>query len=156
SNGISNGQKYTNAVNMSRPTEPIGPSSRRTPLVISEIMYDPPSGQSQFIEIYNSTYREINLDGYKITGDVSFDFPNQFKLPAKAFYKIDAVQFQSGSSLDRTAGTVRLRSHGDPNRAADAIMLEVKYRNDAPWPVAAAGAGHSIVLARPSYGEDDP
>jgi hypothetical protein len=35
-------------------------------------------------------------------------------------------------------------------------LLEVNYRHDWPWPEAACGTGHSIVLARPSYGEDHP
>ncbi len=35
------------------------------------------------------------------------------------------------------------------------VLLEVPYSKNAPWPVAAAGAGHSLVLSRPSYGEGD-
>src|SRR5262249_54988713 len=34
-----------------------------------------------------------------------------------------------------------------------AVLLEVAYESDPPWPVAADGAGHSLVLARPSFGE---
>src|SRR5262249_4882470 len=37
-----------------------------------------------------------------------------------------------------------------------AVLIEVNYSGDPPWPVAADGAGHSLVLARPSFGEDDP
>src|SRR5206468_4762531 len=37
-----------------------------------------------------------------------------------------------------------------------AVFLEVKYLDHTPWPVAADGAGHSLVLARPSYGENNP
>ena len=36
------------------------------------------------------------------------------------------------------------------------LLLEVPYSNVYPWPVAADGTGHSIVLANPSYGESDP
>ena len=44
------------------------------------------------------------------------------------------------------AGRVRLRSK------AGAVLLEVNYEGTAPWPLAADGTGHSMVLARPSYG----
>jgi hypothetical protein len=34
------------------------------------------------------------------------------------------------------------------------VLLEVNYDSRHPWPAAADGAGHSLVLARPSYGEN--
>jgi hypothetical protein len=37
-----------------------------------------------------------------------------------------------------------------------AVLLTVPYSNVYPWPVAADGTGHSIVLANPTYGEGDP
>jgi hypothetical protein len=36
------------------------------------------------------------------------------------------------------------------------LLLEVNYESQSPWPLAADGTGHSLVLARPSYGEADP
>ena len=36
------------------------------------------------------------------------------------------------------------------------MLLTVPYSNLHPWPVAAVGTGHSIVLANPTYGEGDP
>ena len=36
------------------------------------------------------------------------------------------------------------------------VLLTVPYSDVYPWPVAADGTGHSIVLANPSYGEGDP
>src|SRR5262249_44027046 len=36
------------------------------------------------------------------------------------------------------------------------VLLTVPYSNLAPWPVAADGTGHSLVLANPTYGEADP
>ena len=38
---------------------------------------------------------------------------------------------------------------------AGAVLLEVNYQGGSPWPVAADGTGHSLVLARASYGEGD-
>jgi hypothetical protein len=54
------------------------------------------------------------------------------------------------NSLPSDAGTVRLRNK------EDAIYLEVNYTDSNPWPHAADGLGHSLVLRRPSYGENDP
>src|SRR5208283_4779959 len=36
------------------------------------------------------------------------------------------------------------------------VLLTVPYSEVYPWPVAANGTGHSIVLANPTYGEGDP
>jgi hypothetical protein len=54
------------------------------------------------------------------------------------------------AALPDSGGTVRLR-----HRNQDAVMIEVNYGAEKPWPLAADGAGHSLVLARPSYGPDD-
>src|SRR5205085_5685848 len=58
--------------------------------------------------------------------------------------------FANSNGLQNSSGTLRLRN----NR--DAILFEMNYSGDPPYPVAADGAGHSLVLARPSYGEGDP
>ncbi|MCX6904682.1 MAG: lamin tail domain-containing protein, partial [Verrucomicrobia bacterium] len=52
--------------------------------------------------------------------------------------------------LDNGGGTVRLRDK------LDSVLLEAVYADSPPYPPAADGAGHSLVLARPSYGERDP
>ena len=36
------------------------------------------------------------------------------------------------------------------------VLLTVPYTDVYPWPVAADGTGHSLVLANPTYGEGDP
>ncbi|HMJ64130.1 MAG TPA: lamin tail domain-containing protein, partial [Candidatus Binatia bacterium] len=105
-------------------------------------------------------YEEIG--GYRISGDVDFTFPAGTIIPGggfiviakvpediQAIYGISNVTGPYTNSLKAT-GTVRLRNE------RDAILLEVDYRDTLPWPVAANGAGHSMVLARPSYGEAYP
>ena len=37
-----------------------------------------------------------------------------------------------------------------------AELLKIPYSSEHPWPVAAGGTGHSLVLANPTYGEADP
>ncbi len=55
-----------------------------------------------------------------------------------------------GGSLPDSGGTLRLI------KRSGAVILELDYDDDSPWPVAADGAGHSLVLSRASYGETDP
>jgi hypothetical protein len=57
-----------------------------------------------------------------------------------------------GSHSNSLPGTGTLRLRNKEN----AVLLEVPYSSQPPWPAAADGAGHSLVLARPSYGERDP
>src|SRR6185503_15986792 len=38
----------------------------------------------------------------------------------------------------------------------NALVLTVPYSDQNPWPVAAEGTGHSLVLSYPTYGEADP
>ncbi|MHB9005888.1 MAG: lamin tail domain-containing protein [Limisphaerales bacterium] len=147
--------------------EVLGPSSRQTPLVISEIMYHPrpqPGRNAEFVELYNADLIAQDLTGHRISGSVDFAFPDGFVLPAGGFVVIarEPAQvttpsgqpalgpFEGTNSLPNDSGTVRLRN------PRGAILLEVNYGSESPWPVSADGAGHSLVLARPSYGEADP
>ncbi|HEY2951275.1 MAG TPA: lamin tail domain-containing protein, partial [Verrucomicrobiae bacterium] len=151
--------------------EPPGPSSRKTGLVITEIMYHPRpvpglTNRLQFIEIFNSKPWDEAIGGFSLDGTIRYTFASNTVLAAGAYlvvardpgflqtnYSITNVvgpwvgSATNGLSIDR--GTVLLR-----NRQG-AVLLTVNYSDAPPWPVAADGSGHSIVLARPSYGEDD-
>ena len=151
--------------------ERLGPSSRKTGLVISEIMYNPrvvttTNESLQFIELYNSNPWIENISGYAITGSVAYVFPPDTVLPAGGFlvlarqpafvtphYSISNVfgpwDDAEDEGLPTTQGTIQL-----VNRER-ALLLEVNYSDTVPWPVAPDGKGHSLVLARPSFGEDD-
>ncbi len=147
--------------------EPLGPSSRRSGLVFSEIMYNPRTTNAlEFIEIYNSNPFFEELTGYRVSGAIDYAFPAGTRIAGGAFLVIarnpSALQAQYGLSgvLGPWVGATtnglpaggRLRLRGK----AGSTMLDVNYGTRAPWPVAADGAGHSLVLARPSYGEADP
>jgi hypothetical protein len=149
-----------------QPFEPLGQSSRRTSLVISEIMYNPadrPDGKNlEFIELFNSLSTPEDISGWRLDGDADFTFPPNTVIPGRSFlvvaqFPADVEQvygitnvlgpFSNTNSLPNTRGTIQLR-----NRIG-AVFLEAHYDSEAPWPIAADGAGHSLVLARPSYGE---
>jgi hypothetical protein len=149
--------------------ETLGPSSRHTSLVLSEIMYHPAQRADrrdlEFVEIYNADLIEQDLTGHRLSGSISFAFPDGFTLPAGGFAVIARLPahvrdvhglnhvlgpFEGTASLPNDAGSIALRN------SQGAMLLEVNYADIPPWPAAADGAGHSLVLQRPSYGEDDP
>src|SRR4051812_4510872 len=154
---------------LSLPKEPIGPANRRHGVVISEIMYHPTNrtdGRNlEFIEIYNSQPWFEELGGWRISGAIDYVFPSNTVLAAKSYVVVAANPtdfrrsysftnvygpFLGSNGLQNSSGTLRLRN----NR--DAILFEMNYSGDPPYPAAQDGAGHSLVLARPSYGESEP
>jgi hypothetical protein len=147
--------------------EPLGASTRRAGLTFSEIMYHPAPNadgrRTEFIEIYNSNPFFEDLSGWRLTGDVDYTFPsntvvqgNSFVVVApvpadvQAAYGISGVLGGFTNNLPNEGGVIRLR------KRSGAVVLEVNYSDQPPWPIAADGTGHSLVLARPSYGENSP
>jgi len=149
-----------------KPAEPLGPSSRNTAIVISEIMYNygyRPDGKIiEYIELYNSNPYPEDISGYKITGLINYTFPSntvigsrQFLVLAKSaadvqsVYGLTGVLSYGGNQSISGTGTIQLRD------GQNKILLNIKFSNKAPWPESADGTYHSLVLARPSYGEND-
>ncbi len=147
--------------------ELIGPSSRHGPVVISEIMYHPtnrPDGKDlEYLELYNSNPFFEDISGYQLAGLIHFTFPTNTVLGARAFlvvaaapadiratYGVTNVIGPYTNRLSNGSGTLRLC-----NREG-ATLFQVSYSGAPPWPAAADGAGHALVLARPSLGERNP
>ncbi len=160
----------TNAVvaTIVNPHEPLGPSSRKTGIVFSEIMWKPAprtdGNNVEFLEIYNSTPWFQDISGYQIVcADMNYTFPSNTIIPGGAFFVIAA----SPQSMQNVYGLTTnvfgpyngSLKHSETLQLIDeqgAVLLTVPYSDVYPWPVAADGTGHSIVLANPSYGEGDP
>jgi hypothetical protein len=154
--------------------EPPSPCSRRTALVISEIMYRPArvlvagrEARLEFVELCNARDEPEDLSGYRLSGAIDYVFPPSTVIPGGGFAVVarepadlksvygltDVLGPWAGAAtnnLPNGGGTLRLRHR------TGAVLLELHYDNESPWPVAAAGTGHSLVLARPSYGEGNP
>ncbi len=80
---------------LSLPLEPLGPSSRKTPIAITEIMYKPAprtdGNNVEFIEIYNSNPFFHDISGYRLVANtLSYTFPAGTVLPGGAFLVIAA------------------------------------------------------------------
>jgi hypothetical protein len=149
-----------------RVAEPLAVSSKRSPIIFSEIMYHPATRVDtrnlEFIELYNTNPWPEDLTGWRISDDVDFAFPSGTTIPAQGFlvvaavpadvqtiYGITGVLGPFTGALSNEGGTLRLR------RSNDAIVLEAAWNDGPDWPAAADGTGHSLVLERPSYGEGD-
>jgi hypothetical protein len=146
-------------------SEPLAACSRATQIVFSEIMYKPGAlygtNNTEFVEIYNSNPFYEDISGYSISGSIEYTFPqgtiigaNQFLVIAKdpaavqAYYGINGVLGPYAGTLP-TEGSLRLRNE------FNGILLSVDYLDEYPWPAGADNTGHSLVMARPSYGEAD-
>ncbi|HEV2694152.1 MAG TPA: lamin tail domain-containing protein [Verrucomicrobiae bacterium] len=150
------------------PHEPIGSSSRTTPVAFSEIMYKPAArtdgNNTEFIEIYNSNPFFHDISGYTITcADMTYTFPPKTIMPGGAFFVVAASPSGIANAYGLTtnvfgpySGSLKKSETLQLLDEKGAVLLTVPYSNANPWPVAADGTGHSIVLARPSYGEGDP
>src|ERR1035438_953253 len=78
------------------PHESIGPSSRKTPIAISEIMYKPAprtDGKNlEFLEIYNSNPWFQDISGYQITcADMNYKFPANTQIPGGGYLMVAAA-----------------------------------------------------------------
>jgi hypothetical protein len=126
-------------------------------------MYHPTNTPLEFVEIFNTRGEPENLSGYRLSGDIDYTFPPGTFIPGGGFlvvarspvdlenaYGITEVLGPFTNNLPNDSGTIRLRNQ------IGGVFLEVNYADAPPWPVAPDGTGHSLALARPSYGEDDP
>jgi hypothetical protein len=158
----------TNAVvgTQTNPHEPIGPCSRLTPVVISEIMYKPApradTNNLEFLELYNSNPYYQDISGYQVVcADMNYTFPPGTVLASGAYLVIAAspgsIQAIYGITnlLGPYTGSLKKSETVQLLDERGAVLLTVPYSNVSPWPVSADGTGHSLVLANPSYGEGD-
>jgi hypothetical protein len=166
-NGCMASASVTVTVDPAPPHEPLGPSSRKTPIVFSEIMWKPApradTNNLEFIELFNSNPWFQDISGYQVVcADMNYTFPAGTVIQGGAYlviaaspqsiqnvYGITNVTGPYTGSLKKSETLQLLDEQG-------AVLLAVPYSNVYPWPVAADGTGHSIVLANPTYGEGDP
>jgi lamin tail-like protein/CotH protein len=136
--------------------EPLGPASRRTGLVISEIYYVWPCcyrsedddcwDAFEFLEIYNSNPFFEDLSGMRLAGNISYQFPEGTTIGGGAFLVLRHWDYSG--SVNGCEGVRLLAKNG-------AVLAEVSYTRGPPWPLA-NHTGHSIVLKRPSLGQNNP
>jgi hypothetical protein len=146
-------------------TEAPGPSSRRTPITFTEVMHKPADrvdGRNlEFVELYNSNPWAEDISGYRLKGQVDFTLPASTSIPKQGYLVVAAVPADMTAvyGITNVCGpyTGSLKSSGSLKLydEQNLLLLDVNYDNAAPWPMGADGTGHSLVLARPSYGDGD-
>ena len=148
-------------------TEPPGPSTRRSPLAVTEINHTPAAradgSDLRFVELYNSNPFYQDIGGYSLSGAFDYTVPTGTVLAANGYLVVAPVPADIAAVYGATnvvggftskafdgSSTVTLKDE------LGAWITSVSYSDDPPWPTAADGSGHTLVLARPSYGEDYP
>jgi hypothetical protein len=134
-----------------------------TDLLITEIMYNPPSqdgidgDEFEFIELKNVSGSERDLSGIHFTDGVVYAFPSGTKLGSGQFVVLvsNPTEFQKRYPGVRVTGSYRGRlSNGGETltlvHAAGAPITSIAYGDQAPWPGASDGVGFSLVPVNPN------
>jgi hypothetical protein len=126
------------------------------PLVITEIMYNPPEMNTdslEFLEIFNPTGNTVDLSGYFFREGFDFTFPTGSSITASgyALVAIDSVAFENAFGIPAWQWTV-----GDAlnNGGEDVVLVapsgsvadSVNYNDASPWPTDADENGYSMIL----------
>jgi hypothetical protein len=128
-------------------------------LRITEVMYNPPFGGYEFIELFNSSATvTLDLAGVKFTQGIDYTFPPGTTLLPGAYLLVvgtsDVAGFRAYFGLDGTVAIYGPYS-GSLNNAGEQLVLRTSaggtdivnfsYGDGRGWPVTADGTGHSIV-----------
>lgn len=128
-----------------------GPSPMN--VVITEIMYNSPGTDLEYIELYNNTAGSIDLTGYNINDAVSFSFPAYVLAPGEFVLISD-----DSATLQTFWGVTAFNWIGSLNNSGESITLKdtagmvvdsVFYDDAAPWTTTPDGRGPSLVLCNP-------
>lgn len=141
-----------------------------TGLQLSEVHYHPADAPApavfeadefEFLEFKNAGSTTLDLSGLRVTGGVEFEFPLGTRLEAGRFLLLveNAVAFASRYPGRPVAGTYtgQLSNAGERLRVVapgGALVMEVDYGTEVPWPAAADGLGFSLVPRDPVRNPD--
>jgi len=134
------------------------------PVVINEINYkssvSKPTGD--WVEIYNPGDLSVDMTGWVFKdGDNmhKFTFPNHYELPANGYVVIaedlsvfraacpEVTNVVGSTGFGLSASGEYVRIYDNLGQLADSVY----YRNVAPWPLNASGAGATLELKNPVF-----
>jgi hypothetical protein len=152
------------------------------PVVIAEIMYHPPGGKPEYVELVNITSGSVPLydpaypsNTWKLVSAATYTFPTGVVIPAfdrVLLTETDPVSFRAAydlpptvavygpweGQLDNDGESVRLRKPGSPEPDGTVpyvVADRVDYRDYSPWPAEPDGAGASLARLRyAAFGND--
>ncbi|MDP8246282.1 MAG: lamin tail domain-containing protein [Candidatus Hinthialibacter antarcticus] len=135
----------------------------RENLKITEVMYNPPRGSEyEYIELYNASGTDsIALSNLIFSNGIDFRFgtndvlaPQTYGLLTSSLNLSERAQFRVVYGLSDDAVMFgpfdgRLSNNGEQlelrDNTADASIVQFEYDDEGLWPLAADGAGHSLV-----------
>ncbi len=150
-------------------------------LVVSEIMYHPTdptaaeiaagfldSDEFEWIELMNIGAQSINLNGVEFSAGLTFDFsgstittlaPGGRGLVVRnpAAFQMRYGQGHAAIIAGTFGNATALNNGGERLAIVDSVLTTIKdftYDDKAPWPLAADGAGHALVLINPDSNPD--
>lgn len=164
----------------------INSGPRVGPVVINEIMYHPPAGFDEFVELSNLSASPVPLydpayptNGWRLTG-LSYSFSNNITLAPNAFLLVvpidpalfrakygvaSAVQILGPCSglLQDSGERLRLERPDAPVVGTNGdvtvpyiVVDEVRYNDKLPWPLSSDGDGPSLQRRLPSAYGNEP
>jgi hypothetical protein len=129
-------------------------------VVFNEIMYNPPSPETSYVELFNtSSNASFDLSGWRING-LDYTFPagslitnQQFLVLTKNLGAFGGAYNQSLPAFGQFAGnlqvngeTLTLLMPGSQTNQ-QTIVDQVRYEASAPWPIAAPGVSLQLIDA---------
>src|SRR5258708_5323692 len=105
-----------------------------TALVFNEVMYHPATNEPalEWVEFYNQMAVDVDVSGWRVTGDIEFTFPANFRVAGRGFIVVainpgvlGALTGQTNiigpftQRLNNSRGQIRLRNNA--NRIMDEI-----------------------------------
>jgi hypothetical protein len=141
-------------------TEPDNAAALVDSLRVSEVMFNPPAGSDfEFVELHNvSTNLTLDLNGVNFTSGIDFTFPAGTTMPPGGYLLVvratDVAAFRAHYGLTTNVPLAGPYSGGLGNEgeklelktgAGGTQIFSFDYGDGRGWPVAADGAGHSLV-----------
>ncbi len=138
----------------------------RSPLRLTEIMYDPPgepglSGDEfEFLELQNTGSSAYSLSGFTFTSGINFTFTNGTVLAPGQFFLLarnpTAIAMRYPGAIVHGVYTGKLDNQGETLTISrpfnGGIVLSLTYDTTAEWPQATRGLGFSLVPAPATNG----
>lgn len=133
-------------------------------LILTEIMYNSPGEDIEFLEFYNNGSDTLDLAGYEVVQGVEYAFPQVQLAPQSTFLITnDSLRFNVIYKAFSSEPVSEWR--GSLNNGGEQIVIlspeqdtviNLTYNDTAPWPKLPDGFGPSIYLCDPSSDFSDP
>ncbi len=136
--------------------------SQSVDIVISEISYNTPGEDLEYIEIYNRGTAPADMTGYVVTEGFDYTFPEVTIGVGEYFLLVqDSVRFDSifgiaarqwtGGGLKNSGEDIEIRTPDSLD-----VVAYVNYDDSAPWPTECDGDGPSLVICDVNGDMNDP